>query len=187
MELNGIRHEYFAGSSADLWYALRTRSRHEKVVRNRLERHRILTLLPTAVIPRQWNDRLAPVEMPLFPGYCFARFSLQDRFTVMNIPGVVQVVGRSAPEPVAEQDIEAITTLLRYSEDLDRHTYLTEGMRVRVKQGPLKDMVGIFLQQRTGCRLVVGIQLIHQSVSVHLNRNDVEAIPSTSETTWRTF
>jgi len=178
MELNCIRHEHGLESTA--WYALRTRSRHEKVVRSRLERRRILTLLPTALTHRQWNDRLAPVEMPLFPGYCFARFSLRDRFTVMNIPGVVQVVGGSAPEPVAEQDIEAITTLLRYREDLDRHTYLTEGMRVRVKHGPLRGVVGIFLPQRPACRLVVGIQLIHQAVSVHLNRADVEAIPSVS-------
>lgn len=188
MELNRARHEPFSASSADSWYALRTRSRHEKVVRVRLERHRILTLLPTMVTSRQWNDRLAPVELPLFPGYCFARFSLRDRFTVMNIPGVVQVVGGSTPEPVAERDIQAITTLLQYHhKDLNPHPYLTEGMRVRVKRGPLQGMNGIFLQQRNACRLVVGIQLIHQAVSVHLNRADVEAIPSVSETSWRTF
>src|SRR5215210_6306681 len=120
-------------SSLEAWYALRTRARHEKVVRSRLERYRILTLLPTVIATRQWNDRVAPVELPLFPGYCFARFALRDRLTVLNIPGVVQLVGGSIPEPVAEQDIEAIVTLLRSHVNLEPHQYLTEGMRVRVK------------------------------------------------------
>jgi transcription termination/antitermination protein NusG len=166
-----------ARSSELSWYALRTRARHEKVVRGRLERNRILALLPTAILTRQWNDRPAQVEMPLFPGYCFARFALRDRFTVLNIPGVVQVVGGTVPEPVAEQDIEAVMTLLQSRLHLEPYPYLAEGMRVRVKQGPLRGMVGIVLQQRTACRLVVGIQLIYQAVSVHLYMTDVEALP----------
>jgi transcription antitermination factor NusG len=181
MKLNCTLNEHSSTSTSECWYALRTKARHEKVVRGRLERYRILALLPTVISAHQWNDRLAPVETPLFPGYCFARFALRDRFTVLNIPGVVQVVGGSTPEPVAEQEMEAIMTLLRCHQDLQPHRYLTEGMKVRVKQGPLRGMVGILLQQRTAYRLVVGIRLIHQAVSVHLNLTDVEPIQSVGQ------
>ena len=161
-------------ASGEAWYALRTKARHEKVVRQRLDRSRIETLLPTVLSTRQWNDRLAPVEMPLFPGYCFARFFLRDRIAVLNIPGVVQVVGGTVPSPVDEREIHAITTLLHSGIPLEPHRYLIEGLKVKVARGPLRGTVGILLQQRNACRLVIGVQLIHQAVSVHLAPEDIE-------------
>ena len=173
--------------SAEAWYALRTKARHEKVVRQRLDRNRIEALLPTVLSTHQWNDRLAPVEMPLFPGYCFARFSLRDRIAVLNIPGVVQLVGGSVPVPVDEQEIRAITTLLHSRISVEPHRYLIEGMKVKVARGPLRGTVGILLQQRNACRLVIGMQLIHQAVSVHLAPEDVEPFPHDNASSCTTF
>ena len=56
------------------WYAIWTRSRHEQMVREQLERKGYEAFLPT--IPRwsRWKDRKKKIDWPLFPGYCFARF-----------------------------------------------------------------------------------------------------------------
>ena len=39
------------------WYAIRTRARHEKQVRDRLESQGIEQLLPTVIKLSQWKDR----------------------------------------------------------------------------------------------------------------------------------
>lgn len=156
----------------EAWYTLHTRARHEKAVRARLERRRILALLPSVTSSRRWNDRTGLVEEPLFPGYCFAKFRLRDRFTVLNIPGVVHVVGGAVPE----HDLHAVKTLLRSEARVEPHPYLTGGIRVRVARGPLQGIEGILLEQRGSCRLVIGARLIHQAASVHLPSRDVEPI-----------
>ena len=60
------------------WYAIRTRSRHEKLVRDRLVGFGVEQFLPTVVRLSQWKDRKKEVERPLFSGYCFARFLWKD-------------------------------------------------------------------------------------------------------------
>jgi len=56
------------------WYAIWTRSRHEQVVRDQLERKHLEAFLPTITRWSRWKDRKKKVDWPLFPGYCFARF-----------------------------------------------------------------------------------------------------------------
>ena len=93
------------------WYALSTRSRHEKQVRDRLAAIGIEPLLPLAQTLSQWSDRKVWVTNPLFPGYCFARFSLVNRLPILQTPGVVRIVGFLNPEPIPEEDMVAIQKL----------------------------------------------------------------------------
>ena len=72
---------------APLWYVVRTRSRHEKTVRDQLVRREVETFLPIAERWSRWKDRRKKVAFPLFPGYCFARFALVDRLRVLNVVG----------------------------------------------------------------------------------------------------
>ena len=60
------------------WYAVWTRSRHEQVVRDQLERKEIAAFLPTITRWSRWKDRKKKIDWPLFPGYCFARFDPED-------------------------------------------------------------------------------------------------------------
>ena len=75
------------------WYALRTNGHHEKRVRDRLAGVGIEPFLPLTRQSRQWSDRKVLTELPVFTGYCFARFSLRNRLTIMQISGVAGIVG----------------------------------------------------------------------------------------------
>ena len=55
------------------WYAVQTRSRHEKVVAHRLTEQGITTFLPTIQEEHRWSDRKKIVELPLFSCYVFAK------------------------------------------------------------------------------------------------------------------
>ena len=156
------------------WYALRTRSRHEKRVREQLAALGIEPFLPLAERPRQWKDRRKMVAFPLFPGYCFARFPLSLRVAVLATQGVVQIFwNQDGPVPVPDAEIEAVRRLVESTLPYDPHPYLTEGMQVEVIRGPLAGLRGLLLRKGARARLVIGVSLIQQGASVELDALDV--------------
>ncbi|MEQ1656402.1 MAG: UpxY family transcription antiterminator [Nitrospira sp.] len=161
-------------SSQSQWYALRTKSRHEKLVRDQLEKQGIEPLLPTVRRLSQWKDRKKEIEVPLFSGYCFVRLSQQNRLPVQKVAGVVEVVGSgNRPEPIPDEEIEALKTLMTSVLPYDPHPYLHEGMMVEVVRGPLQGVHGILLRKEKRHRLVIGVRLIQQAVGVEINVQDV--------------
>ena len=159
------------------WYALRTKSRHEKLVRDQLDKQGIEPLLPTVKRLSQWKDRKKEIEVPLFSGYCFVRFSQQERLPVQKVSGVVEVVGSgSRPEPIPDAEIEALKTLMTSVLPYDSHPYLHEGMMVEVVRGPLQGVHGILLRKEKRHRLVIGVRLIQQAAAVEIDINNVMPI-----------
>lgn len=159
------------------WYALRTRSRHEKQVRDWLAKRGVERLLPTLGRISQWKDRKKSIELPLFPGYCFAQFLWQDRLSVLKIPGVVQIVGSgSSPEPIPDEEIDALKKLMDSTLPYDAHPYLQEGMAVEVFRGPLQGARGVLLRKQKHYRLVISVHLIRQAAAVEIDAADVVPI-----------
>lgn len=156
------------------WYALRTRSRHEKKVRDRLASQGIAQLLPTLTRVSQWKDRKRNIELPLFSGYCFAQFMWQHKRAVLEVPGVVQIVGGGhTPEPVPDEEIAALEKLMSSSLAYDAHPYLHEGMAVEVVRGPLEGVRGVLLRKEKRYRLVISVHLIKQAAAVEIDATDV--------------
>jgi transcription antitermination factor NusG len=156
------------------WYAIWTRSRHEKYVRDQLAGQGIEPLLPLVRRVHQWKDRKKEVELPLFPGYCFARFAWKDRLHALRAPGVVRVIGGSSrPEPIPDQEIEAIIKLMNHTLPYDSHPYLREGMRVRIIRGPLEGVEGILVRKDNHHRVVMGVHLIQQAAAVEVDSADI--------------
>ena len=159
---------------APRWYALRTRSRHEKVVREQLANQGIEPLLPTIKRLSQWKDRKKEIEVPLFSGYCFVRFASEQKLPVLKTIGVVDIVGsgRNA-EPIPDEEIAAIKSLMASVLPYDSHPYLHEGMHVEVVRGPLQGVRGILLRKEKRHRLVLGVRLIQQAAAVEIDVKDV--------------
>ncbi|MGA6826592.1 UpxY family transcription antiterminator [Nitrospira sp. NS4] len=156
------------------WYALRTKSRHEKLVRDQLEKQGIEPLLPTVKRLSQWKDRRKEIAVPLFSGYCFVRFSPRDRLPVQKVSGVVEIVGSGRhPEPIPDAEIEALKTLMTSVLPYDPHPYLHEGMQVEVVRGPLQGVRGLLLRKEKRHRLVIGVRLIQQAAVVEIDVADV--------------
>ena len=159
------------------WYALRTKSRHEKLVRDQLDKQGIEPLLPTVKRLSQWKDRKKEIEVPLFAGYCFVRFSQQEKAPVQKTIGVVEIVGSGTrPEPIPEQEIDALRQLMTSVLPYDPHPYLHEGMRVEVIRGPLQGIHGTLLRKEKRHRLVIGVHLIQQAAAVEIGVNDVAVV-----------
>ena len=161
---------------APAWYAVWTRSRHEQVVREQLERKGLEAFLPTITRWSRWKDRRKQIDWPLFPGYCFARFHPGERLPVLSCTGVVSIVsfdGDIAPIPVHE--IDGIRRLVESDLQFDPCPLIREGMMVEVTHGPLKGVVGRLVRKGTHARLVLSVDLIGQAVSVEVDAADVRA------------
>jgi len=156
------------------WYALRTKPRHEKLVRDRLESQGIEQLLPTITRVSQWKDRRKNVELPLFSGYCFARVSKIYWRTLRMVVGVQNIIGCGYfPEPIPDEEIFALKEVMNNDFPFDIHPSLEEGMSVEVVRGPFQGVRGILLGKEKPFKLMVAIRLIQQAVTVEIDGNDV--------------
>ena len=112
------------------WYALYTRSRHEKQVDAMLRRMALETYLP---LRRTWSrrqDRRVTVELPALPGYLFVRCTLygEVRAQIKKAPGVIRVVENAGSACVIPEDeIQSLRKLLEQPFDVEAHPYLSIG------------------------------------------------------------
>lgn len=156
------------------WYAIWTRSRHEQVVRQQLEHKGIEVFLPTVLRWSRWKDRKKQVAWPLFPGYCFARFDVNQRVSVLKCTGAVSIVSfNGAPAPIPEQELSGIRQLVDSDLQFDPCPLIHEGDKVEVTHGPLKGVVGRLVRKGAHARLVLSVDLIGQGVSVQVDAADV--------------
>ena len=157
------------------WFALWTRSRHEQVVREQLQRKQIEAFLPTVTKWSRWKDRKKKIDWPLFPGYCFARFNTREsRLPVLKCTGVVSIISfQGEPAPIPDHEIEGIRLLVESDLAYDPCPMIREGMMVEVVHGPLKGVIGRLVRKSDKARLVLSVDLIGQAVSVEVDAADV--------------
>jgi transcription termination/antitermination protein NusG len=161
-----------------LWYAIRTRSRHEKMVADQLDQQGIENFLPLVTRKHKWSDRVKEVQLPLFSGYTFVRVALlsPDRLRVLQTHGVAGLVGvRGAGIAIPDEQIESLKTVLHNEVPFAEYPYLQVGQRVRVRGGALDGVVGI-LAQKDQHTLVISVEPIHRSLSIHVAGYRVEPV-----------
>ena len=164
-------------TAADLWYALFVRSRHEKTVENSLRSKRYNVFSPSYRTKRKRVDRIAEIEVPLFPGYVFCQFDPNKRLPILMTPGVVGVVGRgNRPEPVDDTEIDSIRTVALAGRSVQPWPFLKLGQRIRMQSGPLTGVEGIFLRVQDKDHLVVSVTLLQRAVSVVIERDSVSPV-----------
>jgi transcription antitermination factor NusG len=161
------------------WFALWTRSRHEKAVAATLNTLGVCHYLPLRSEVRQWSDRKQAVSVPLFSGYLFVFLNpgKDSLLHVLRVPGVHGLVGNHMGiSPIAEQQIEDIKTVLATGVSCDVQPVFEEGDRVRVKRGLLAGIEGTLVRAKSGTRLLVSIEMIRQSISITISPHDVELV-----------
>jgi len=159
--------------NADRWFAVYTRSHHEKSVAEQLRGRDIEHLLPMYTSVRRWKDRVKTLQMPLFAGYLFVKVFPSQFIDVLQAPGVSRLVGSPKPEPLEDIEIQQLQAWLSLPIGIEPHPYLRIGQRVRVCRGPLTDVEGILIRKKNVFRLVVAIDLIQRSVALEIDASDI--------------
>ncbi|MGA7109423.1 MAG: UpxY family transcription antiterminator [Terracidiphilus sp.] len=158
------------------WFALSTRSHHEKRIVQHLTQRGIQSFLPLYKTVHRWaNDRKAELELPLFPGYLFVHIVPCERIRTIEVPGVLSMVHQGKTStPLEDPEIEYLRSAVQ-SRQCEPHPYITAGARARIVVGPLAGMEGIVLRRKGGLRVVLSVQLIQQCVAVEVSWDELEA------------
>ena len=158
------------------WFAIHTRSRHEKRVSQHLAERGIESFLPLYKSERHWTHyRNVVLDLPLFPSYLFVHISPQERIRTLNVSGVLSLISQgSIPIPLPDDEIACLRSGLQLRK-FEPHPYLAAGTKARIKAGPFAGMQGVVLHNKSGLRVVLTVELVMQSVAVEVNADEIEA------------
>jgi transcription antitermination factor NusG len=175
--------QFFPDHRISHWHAIYTSPRHEKRVHEHMLHRQLESFLPLYRTVHRWkNGCKATVELPLFPGYLFAKVAHNERVRVLEVPGVLCFVGSKAgASKISDFEIETLRSGLHLRK-FEPHRDLAIGEKVRIKAGPLTGLVGVLLRNANSFRVVLTLELIQQSVAVELDIADVEPIRSQAHT-----
>jgi len=159
------------------WYAVYTCANHEKRVADQFAGRGVEHFLPQYESVRWWKDRKVRLHLSLFPGYLFVHLAAQERLRVLQVPGVVRLVGfNGSPTPMPEEDLVRIREFLGQGLQAEPHPYLRAGRRARVVRGPLAGMEGIVLRRKSRNRLVLSFDLIQRSMAIEIDEADLATV-----------
>lgn len=153
------------------WYAVQIHSGTEVYVCNRLEEKGLSIYHPTCDRPG------SPRPVRLLPGYVLAHIepAAQDFALVRNTPHVISILGTAGrPVSIPEGQVEWIRRMVQ--ELTAQPGGAVEGDWVRVIRGSLVDIEGQVVRLKGALRLFVELSILGRSVSVEIDRLDVEVI-----------
>jgi transcription antitermination factor NusG len=157
------------------WFAAYTNSHHEKSVALHFDERQIESFLPLYSTRHRWkNGSDMSLQLPLFPNYVFVRINPRERVRILEVPGVLSLVGFGRnPAPLPDFEIEALRSALGYRK-IEPHPYLVVGERVRIKAGPMTGMEGVLLRKKSNFRVVLALDAIMQCVAAEVDADDLE-------------
>jgi transcription antitermination factor NusG len=162
-----------------LWHVLHVKSRQEKILSDDLLAMGIAHYLPLMRQVRFHGGRKAVVEMPLFPGYVFLRGTLDEAYRADRTRRVARII------PVANQqrldwELRNLDMALSHRVALDPYPFLSKGVRVEVRSGPLRGLQGVIGDRRSSSgssnstgtradRLILQVQMLGTATSLEID------------------
>ena len=158
-----------------LWYVAHTRPRCEKKLLQYCERENLDARLLCHRSVHKYRGKTAVFRKPLFPGYLFLHIPVDKRRVVLQSDHLANLL------EVADQDlfVRQLGEVMRALEtDLEIRLAPTigEGMRVKIKNGPLRGIEGWVEKRRGMTTVLLRLDFISQAAAVKLEASDLELI-----------
>ena len=136
--------------------------------------------LPIKKERRRWSDRWKEVELPLFPGYLFARAANADWHRILRTPGVLTVITeRGKPALLADSFITSLKDAIGrdgvIAEPVTEAIDYQPGDEVIVQEGALRGVRGVVRERRSGRQLVLWVAEIGRGVAFTIGSALVKA------------
>jgi transcription antitermination factor NusG len=158
-----------------LWYVAHTRPRCEKKLLSSCQREGIDARLPCYRSARRYRGKVAVFEKPLFPGYVFLQLSPGQRNFVSRSDHLARLLEVPDQELFARQ-LGDILRALETDREIRLAPAIGEGMRVKIKSGPLRGVDG-WVEKRLGMSVVlIRLDFIGQAAAVRLEAGELEPV-----------
>lgn len=155
------------------WYVAHTRPRCEKKLAQYCEREGFSVTLPTFRTAHKYRGKSVEFFKPVFPGYVFLQLVQPQRQKVFQSDYVANLL--DVPDQAEfRQQLGDILLALETEIEVRVEPQIVEGVRVRIKHGPLRGIEGI-VQSRTGMTWVfLHLDFIGQAAAVKMEATDLE-------------
>ena len=153
------------------WYAVYTRSKHEKKSAQLLTEQGIEAYVPLRRVIRQWSDRRKLVLEPVIRGYIFVHVDRSHYEKVLSTDGVVRYVWfNGKPAVIPEKQINTLKAVVGSDVEIESlPEILKPGVLVRVIAGPLAGLEGELLRIAGKQKVVVRLHALQQMLAVTLS------------------
>lgn len=166
-----------AASDIRKWFALYTKPKQEFKASLQLESKEIEYYLPTLSSIRQWSDRKKKILEPLFRGYIFIHTNEKERLLALQQSSIVKTISfNGKPSSIPDWEIENVKKLLEKSPEVFVSNKLELGTKVKIVEGPFKDVIGVICKIQEEKWFCVSIELLRQTVMVRLTEESVVQI-----------
>lgn len=147
------------------WYIVLVRMHHERKVSEYLTKIGIENFVPIQQETHQWSDRRKTVEAIIFPMMVFVYVSPKERAEVLDLSivrGYMVFHGESNPVVVPDEQMTRFRFMLDCSEDrVCLSSYpMARGKKVCVIDGPLKGLIGEFVNLDDKTQIVVRLNML---------------------------
>ena len=155
------------------WFVAHTRPRREKKVVEHCQRQHIAVTLPSYDSAHKYRGKTVVFRKPLFPGYVFLQLEPEKKNVLRQNEHVANLLDVFDQETLRRQLADI---LLALESDLEVRLApsIGEGMRVRIKSGPLRGVEG-WVEHRYGrSTVLLRMDFISQAAAVKLDADLLE-------------
>ena len=161
------------------WYVVKTNSRAEKKVFERIEATGLEAYLPLVTTIKQWSDRKKKVELPLISSTLFIHCKeeeLKILYTVIGFHTLLYYLGK--PAKVRAYEIQNLRILLQENIEFKKEDFVNiqQGDKVEVIRGPFQGLIATSLEVSRTHKLIVEIESLEQRFVVHVPKTYVRKI-----------
>ena len=154
------------------WYVIHTKSTKEEEVKSYLTMKGLEIFNPLIETLKAGKGRMHKELKPFFPNYIFGKFDPEENYRLVKwAQGVKRILGFGGfLAPVSEEVIELIKKRTD-SGGVVRNVYHFEPNElVRIKSGPLRDLLGIFerwVSDRERVRILLNLVGYQPAIELH--------------------
>lgn len=157
------------------WFVAHTKPRREKKLVEYCSRQNIAVTLPCYESAHKYRGKTVVFQKPLFPGYVFLQLGAGQADSVRQNDHVANLL-HVFDQETFERQLQDILTALESDLGVRLAPTIGEGMRVRIKGGPLQGIEG-WVEKRQGMTTVLlRLDFISQAAAVKLDAELLELI-----------
>jgi transcription antitermination factor NusG len=155
------------------WFVAHTRPRREKKLVEFCGRHSLSATLPCYDSAHKYRGKTVVFRKPLFPGYVFLQLESQQKDLVRQNEHVANFL-EVFDQDQFERQLQDIILALEAHVGVRLAPAIGEGMRVRIRSGPLQGVEG-FVEARYGMTTVLlRLDFIGQAAAVKMEAGMLE-------------
>jgi transcription antitermination factor NusG len=158
-----------------LWFVAHVKPRREKKLVEYCRRQSVAATLPCYDSAHKYRGKTVVFRKPLFPGYVFLQLRLDQKAAIRQNEHVANLL-EVFDQLTFQNQLEDILLALESKLGVRLAPAIGQGMRVRIKSGPLQGIEGSVESRYGMSTVLLRLDFINQAAAVKIDADNLELI-----------